>query len=81
MGVATTRPSYGLGPPNPTKKFVHQVDLLGHPLSRNHVFEIFRAIHKRRPHNLANFSTPPCLHASALPDLFEYKAKNLFYIL
>ena len=34
MGVATTRVPNGLEPPNPTKK--------GQPLSRNHVFEIFR---------------------------------------
>ena len=42
MGVATTRDPHGLGPTNPTKKLAHRVDLLGQPLSRNHVFEIFR---------------------------------------
>ena len=42
MGVATTRTSYGSGPPAPTKKLAHRVDPWGQPLSRNHVFEIFR---------------------------------------
>ena len=32
----------GLGPLNPTKKLAHWVDLLIQPLSRTHVFEIFR---------------------------------------
>ena len=40
MGVATTRAPNGLGSPNPAKKLVHWVYLLGQPLSRNHVFEI-----------------------------------------
>ena len=39
--MATSRAPNGLGPPNPTKKLAHWVDLLGQPLSRNHVFEIF----------------------------------------
>ena len=43
MGVATTRPPNGLGPPNPTKNLAHLVDLLDQPLSRNHVVEIFRS--------------------------------------
>ena len=42
MGVATTRPPNGLGPPNPTKKLAHWMELLGQLLSRNPVFEIFR---------------------------------------
>ena len=42
MGVATTRAPNGLGPPNPTKKMARWMDLLGQPLSRNHVFEILR---------------------------------------
>ena len=42
MGVATTRTPNGSGSPNPTKKLIRWVDLLGHSLSRNHVFEIFR---------------------------------------
>ena len=33
MGVAITRAPNGLGPPNPTKKSAHWVDLLGQPLS------------------------------------------------
>ena len=44
MGVATTRAPNSLGPPNPTRKFAHWVDLLVQPLSRNHVFEIFRGV-------------------------------------
>ena len=32
----------GLGSPNPVKQLAHWVDLLGQPLSRNHVFEIFK---------------------------------------
>ena len=41
--MATTHaPNNCLGPPNPTKKLAHWVDLLGQPLTRNHVFEIFR---------------------------------------
>ena len=35
MGVATTRAPHGLGPPNPTNKLAHWVDLLGQPLFRN----------------------------------------------
>ena len=42
MGVSTTRAPNGLGPPNSTKKLAQWVDPLGQPLSRNHVFEIFR---------------------------------------
>ena len=42
MSVATTRTPYGLGSQNPTKKLAHHVYLLGQPLSRNRVFEIFR---------------------------------------
>ena len=42
MGVATTRAPNGLGPPNPTKKLAHWMDLLGQQLSRNRVFEIYR---------------------------------------
>ena len=42
MEVATMRPPNGLGPPNPTEKLAHWVDLLGQPLSRNHSFEILR---------------------------------------
>ena len=33
MGVANTRAPYGLGPPNPTKKLAHLVDLLSQPPS------------------------------------------------
>ena len=33
---------YALGPPNPTKKFAHWMDLLDQPLYQNHAFEIFR---------------------------------------
>ena len=42
MGVATTLAPNGLGPPNPTKKLAHWMDLLGQPLSRNHIFKILR---------------------------------------
>ena len=43
MDVAATRAPYnGLRPQNPTKMLTHRVDLLGQPLSRKHVFEIFR---------------------------------------
>ena len=42
MGVVTTRDPNGLGPPNPTKKLGHWVELLGQSLSRKYVFEIFR---------------------------------------
>ena len=42
MCVATTRAPNGLWPPNPTKKLAHWADLLGQPLSRKHVFEIFK---------------------------------------
>ena len=42
MGVDTTCAPNGLGPSNPTKKLAHWMDLLGQPLFRNHVFEIFR---------------------------------------
>ena len=42
MGVATTRDPTSLRPPNPTKTLVHWVDLLGQPLSRNYIQEIFR---------------------------------------
>ena len=45
MGVATTRAPNGLGPPHPTKKLDHWMELLGQPLSRNHVFAIFIAVH------------------------------------
>ena len=41
MGVATTRPTNGLGLQKPTKKLADWVDLLGQPLFRNHFFEIF----------------------------------------
>ena len=37
----TTRAPNGMGSPNPTKKLAHLADLLGQPLYRNHVFEIF----------------------------------------
>ena len=40
--MGTTRAPNDLGPPNLTKKLAHWVDLFGQPLSRNHVFEIFR---------------------------------------
>ena len=40
--VATTHASNGLGPSNPTKNLAHWVNFLGQPLSRNHVFKIFR---------------------------------------
>ena len=42
MGVITIRASNGAGSPNPTKKLVHQVDLLGQPLSRNNDLEFSR---------------------------------------
>ena len=42
MGVATTHAPNSMGPPNPSKKSVHWVDLLDQPLSLNPVFEIFR---------------------------------------
>ena len=42
MGVATTRVPYGMGPPNPTKILTRWANLLDQPLSRNHVFKIFR---------------------------------------
>ena len=42
VGVATTRALNGLRPPNQTKTLAHLVDLLGQPLSQNHIFEIFR---------------------------------------
>ena len=41
-GVATTRTLNDLGPPNPTKKLAHCLDLLGQPLSRNDDFELYR---------------------------------------
>ena len=41
MGVAATVAPRGLGPQDPTKKLAHWVDLLGRPLSRKHLFEIF----------------------------------------
>ena len=37
MGVANMCAPNGLGPPNPTKKLAHWMDLLGRLLSRNHV--------------------------------------------
>ena len=33
MGAVKTRLTNGLGPPNPTKKLAHWVNLLGQPLS------------------------------------------------
>ena len=42
MGIATTRALNGLGPPSPTTKLARWMTILGQPLSRNHVFEIFR---------------------------------------
>ena len=41
MGLATTCAPNGMGPPNPTETLAHWMNLLGQPLSRNHVFEIF----------------------------------------
>ena len=41
MGVGATVAPRGLGPRDPTKKLAQWVDLLGQPLSRKHVFEIF----------------------------------------
>ena len=41
MGVAATVAPRGLGPQNQAKKLAQWVDLLGQPLSRKHVFEIF----------------------------------------
>ena len=40
--MATTHTSNGLGPPEPTKKLAHWVELLGQLLSWNHFFENFR---------------------------------------
>ena len=42
MGMAITRALIGLGPPTPTKKLVHWVELLSQPHTQNHAFEIFR---------------------------------------
>ena len=42
MGMATTHALMVQGPSDPTKKLANLVDLLGQPLSRNHVFAIFR---------------------------------------
>ena len=50
----TTRASNGLGPPNPTKKLAHWVDLLSHPLSRNHVW------------NFQGWTLPPALTLKTL---------------
>ena len=41
MGVTAAR-AYDLGSSNQTKEVAHWMDLLGKPLSRNHVFAIFR---------------------------------------
>ena len=41
MGVAATVTPRRLVSKDPTKKLVQWVDLLGQPLSRKHVFEIF----------------------------------------
>ena len=41
MGAATTCTPSDLGPPKPTEKLADCVNLLGQPLSRNNVFEIF----------------------------------------
>ena len=41
MGMAALVAPRGLGPLDSTKKLAHQVDLLGQPLSRKNVFEIF----------------------------------------
>ena len=43
MGVATTRDPNSLAPPNTTKKLDPWMDLLGQPLSRNHVFRNLQA--------------------------------------
>ena len=40
--LATPRAPNGLGLPVLTKKLSHWVDLVGFPLSRNHVLEMFR---------------------------------------
>ena len=64
-GRGPTATPRGLGSQNPNKKLTHLVDLLGHPLSRNH---------------LSNFSdlAPPLLkflgfqvHTAYLEDLSE----------
>ena len=39
MGVTARLAPKGLGPQNSTKKLPHWMNLLGQPLSRNHVFE------------------------------------------
>ena len=56
MGVATTPASNDLGPPNPTKKLTHWVELLGQPLSRNHVFVILRGETPPPPWSLSKVS-------------------------
>ena len=38
MGVAARLAPKGLGPQNSTKKLPHWMNVLGQPLSRNHVF-------------------------------------------
>ena len=45
MGMAATVAPRGLGPQDLTKKLAHWMDLLGKPLSRKDVFEIFRPEH------------------------------------
>ena len=41
-GRGPTLAHKGLGSQNPTKKLIHWVDLLGQPLTRIHVSEIWR---------------------------------------
>ena len=52
MGVVTTRAPNGLGSQNPAKKFAHLVDLLGQPLTRNQIFQIFKDEPPSRQMNL-----------------------------
>ena len=42
IGVATTHAPNDLESLNPAKKLAHWLNLLGQPLSRNHIFEISR---------------------------------------
>ena len=44
MGVATACAPDGVGPPNPTRRLVDLVDVLGQPLSQGRVFGVFRGI-------------------------------------
>ena len=87
MGVATTRASYGLGPPNPVKNLTHWVELLGQSLSWNNVFgakkgvvnynmNIFNIKLTSRPNVFLRVQTNISINKIALIKPFE---RNLAY--